>query len=334
MVNERITYKHIAAKTGVSLSTVSRSLHRDPRINAQTAERVRQAAAELGWRPDPALAALVAYRGKVATHRNFARLAFLNGWGPTAEALPDFARMQLESARRHAETLSYGVDVFELGPTRKAQAALGRVLKARGLIGLLVGPLPESFSKIELPWDDFCAVSLGPSLREPALATARVGITEAVRLGLKMARERGARRPALCHPRGSEERNRGLHVAGFLADEFFQGAKGADARVLLYEDEAEIGPWYERVKPDVILSTHAFSLTNWLRARGVKTPGETGVISLGNYYDPASGYPRLDLHLEEIGAHAVDLLVAMLRRNERGLPAHPLTLLSPARVEP
>jgi len=54
MANERagapVTIYDIAAKVGVNASTVSRALNSPGRVSARTAERVKQAAAELGYR--------------------------------------------------------------------------------------------------------------------------------------------------------------------------------------------------------------------------------------------------------------------------------------------
>ena len=57
---------------------------------------------------------------------------------------------------------------------------------------------------------------------------------------------------------------------------------------------------------------------------GVEVPRDAGLVELedrdsgtsGIYYDPA-----------EIGALAVDLLLGLLHRNQKGVPAHPHELL-------
>lgn len=61
-----VTLHDVAAAAGVSKSTVSRILdERLPRSDSSTAQRVRRAAAELGYRPDPSAASL--RRGKTMT---------------------------------------------------------------------------------------------------------------------------------------------------------------------------------------------------------------------------------------------------------------------------
>jgi LacI family transcriptional regulator len=50
----------IAHAAGVSRSTVSRALRNDPRLKSDTCERVQKMASELGYRPNPFVATLMA----------------------------------------------------------------------------------------------------------------------------------------------------------------------------------------------------------------------------------------------------------------------------------
>jgi LacI family transcriptional regulator len=51
-LQEKITIKHIAKAAGVSVSTVSRALRRDPRANERTTQRIIEIANELKYYPD------------------------------------------------------------------------------------------------------------------------------------------------------------------------------------------------------------------------------------------------------------------------------------------
>ena len=58
----RSTLRDVALAAGCHYSTVSLALRDHPRIPSETKSRIREAAKRLGYRPDPALAALSAYR--------------------------------------------------------------------------------------------------------------------------------------------------------------------------------------------------------------------------------------------------------------------------------
>ncbi len=60
-----VTIKDIARSAGVSHATVSRALHGNPLISAETSQRIRQIAAELGYQPSVAARSLKTNRSQV-----------------------------------------------------------------------------------------------------------------------------------------------------------------------------------------------------------------------------------------------------------------------------
>ncbi len=61
-MNELVTMAHVAKRAGVHVTTVSLALRNHPSLPEHTKERIRALAAEMGYRPDPSLRALMAYR--------------------------------------------------------------------------------------------------------------------------------------------------------------------------------------------------------------------------------------------------------------------------------
>lgn len=60
--DQQITLKAIAEETGFTVATVSRALSGKDRLAPATRAKVREAAERLGYRPDPMLSRLAAYR--------------------------------------------------------------------------------------------------------------------------------------------------------------------------------------------------------------------------------------------------------------------------------
>src|SRR3954452_14476629 len=63
--NKRTTIYHVALEAGVAPSTVSRAFSRPSRVNADTAERIRQVAERLGYRTSPPARALTTSRTRI-----------------------------------------------------------------------------------------------------------------------------------------------------------------------------------------------------------------------------------------------------------------------------
>ena len=63
----RVTVRDLAKETGFHFTTVAKALRGDPRIKPETVAAVSLAAERCGYRPDPMLSALSAYRHRRAT---------------------------------------------------------------------------------------------------------------------------------------------------------------------------------------------------------------------------------------------------------------------------
>lgn len=96
-----VTIKMIANKCGYSLATVSKALNDAPDIGAETKERIKKTAAEMGYMPNSAARAL-----KTSRSHNFAVL-FEDA---TASGLShEFFSLILESFKRRAQELGYDI---------------------------------------------------------------------------------------------------------------------------------------------------------------------------------------------------------------------------------
>ncbi len=76
---KRPTIYDVAKLAGVSHATVSRVVRGEDVVKPATIEKVKTAIGELGYRPDPALSALAAYRSKLQPNQGHGdTLAFID----------------------------------------------------------------------------------------------------------------------------------------------------------------------------------------------------------------------------------------------------------------
>ena len=80
MTARRITQKDIAHHAGVTQATVSLALRNHPSVSAEVRDRIVALAEKLGYRPDPMLSSLVAYRSYLQSASFQGVLAWVISW--------------------------------------------------------------------------------------------------------------------------------------------------------------------------------------------------------------------------------------------------------------
>ena len=131
----RVTVRDIARRLKVSHATVSRSLRDDRRISEPVRQKVKQTAKEMGYRPDPMLAALAQYRRGNAKVPICAELAWINSW-PEPKQLRTFKEFDnyWRGAAEESERCGFRLEEFmlnrQLTPARLEKILLARNIKA------------------------------------------------------------------------------------------------------------------------------------------------------------------------------------------------------------
>ncbi|RRJ95234.1 LacI family transcriptional regulator [Opitutaceae bacterium TAV4] len=322
--SERVTIQQLAQRLELHHSTVSRALSGHPKIAAETKRRVRALAEALDYRPDPYLAGLSAYQRRRQAAHFTGTLAWVTNW-PTRDgwrsnhAFPQY----FEGARRRAEALGYKVEEFWIREQGRSTGAALRVLQARGVQGLLLVPQPESHTRLEADLSRFSAVTFGFTLESPALHTVTSHSYRTMIALLEKLVELGYRRPGLAASAFHEERVNRMWSAAFWAFEARRGKRRGVVPPLTMgaPTAAELQAWVRKHRPDVVIITDLVDMRTWLEEGGWKIPDEIGLVP--TITSDNSWFSGMNENGPVIGAAAVDLLVSMLHRNERGAPAHP-----------
>ena len=322
--------RDVARSLGVDPSTVSLALRAHPKIPAATREKIRRAAEKLGYAPDPMLGALASYRRSSREKGIVAEMAWVNRWAPPERyhAFREFDAYW-RGAEIAAREAGYRLERFELGDASLGR--FGRMLRARGIRGLLVPPHHGASNEWDgLDLSGVAVVRLGHSVR---LAAHAVGCdqTEAGRIGFARIHALGYRRPGFVTHPGAEASSR-FH-AGFLFErENTPGAAALPALVLEEGEGAEarerLRRWIERHEPDAIFTTHA-GLRRMLGEIGVEIPRDIAIAATSVLDGNADA--GIDQRPREIGRAAVEVLDGLISRGGFGLPAIPrMTTVLPA----
>lgn len=323
MVNPgHVRQQDIALRAGVHITTVSLALRNDPRLPESTRTRIQNLAKEMGYAPDPMLSALTVYRSRVKRLHHQGTLAWVCPPIAKNEKQPGFPAYRKGAEERCAE-LGYRLENFyfsDLGGPR-----LSKVLQARNITGMLLPPQAHSRAHLEFDWEHFSSICFGFTLTKPRLHLITNAQYSSTRIAVGNLRESyGYRRIGFVTARESDERTDQNFSSGFLSEQSkFQPKNKLPILALnslsMEQEIEEFTRWYRKHRPDCIMFLHE-TLPEMMRHLGIGTH-ECGLASL-SLKSPKENLAGIYQNDVVIGRKAVDFLIEMIHRNERGIPAH------------
>lgn len=292
-----VTQKELALRLGISRSTVSRALKNSSRISRERREYIQKMAAELGYREDPALSALNAYRNNGRRRSAGVQVIGLvtsRGQRPYSH---DYKRKIFSEIQNMAGTLNCRIDEFPFFEYEN-ETRLYQVLDHRGVSGVI---FTEVRNPIRYPDETFRARIPCVAIDEDPSVCPLDIVTVDYFSGGKLLLEELARR--------------GYRRVGFVGIELFRfcdqqidaaarfykrllGGKSEQIPVLYlsvsYEDSEVAGgiglfqQWMEAYRPDAVVSSLPFPYA-LLRQIGCRMPEDVGYASfrnVGRDHDP------------------------------------------------
>ena len=321
---KRITVRDIAKVAGVSHSTVSRALQGSPLVRKDTREKLVKLAEEMGYRPDPMLSALTAYRSRVKLRKQRSAIAFVIS-PYIAESWKDI----IESARQRAEKLGFDLQTYiwqdGISPARQSE-----ILRSRGIRGIIVGPLTKENHLIELPLrtNYFSLVAIGRFISTPRINTVTPNHFGSVRQAMDHLRARGYRRVGLAL---LERLN--AHVDDRIRTAYlgYQSNLPPEERVpmcLATSEECEteqIVGWIKRERPDAVISYN--HIHEHLLEAGLRIPEDIAFASLNLSRTFEGHLAGTNVNDRMVGQVAVNLINSQLLVGEIGEPEIRQTLI-------
>ncbi|MSU24010.1 MAG: LacI family transcriptional regulator [Opitutus sp.] len=328
-----ITMKTVATQAGVTQATVSMSLANNPRIPPATRERIQAIARKLGYQPNPYVSTLMRLRRQGKPLQDKPALAFVcaeraaDGWRNNPSLT---IRQMREGALERATLRGYRAQEFWLHRDGMSNERFSAMLHARGIQGLLISPVAEGDPPPALVWNYFAAVSISVPLPALTITTVCNDHYFSSVLAVRECYQRGYRRPGLALRHVHRHRFQGRWEAGYLVS----GEMMPDLELVepLFVDDwnADAAPrvarWLKHEKPDVIINLGGAPLHDLVTSAGWRIPDDIGFAWLA--------CPRMGDRLSGVwqngrltGALAMDTLISMVERNERGMPEQATTLM-------
>jgi DNA-binding LacI/PurR family transcriptional regulator len=296
--------------------TASRALSNRSRVAPETRAHVLKIAAELRYRPDPNIAKLMHHLRTRRTLVFQGSICALTNRPP--EMQQDYLQAIVNGARHRAEALGYGFNIIHLDRTARPQERLGRILRNRGVEGILLLPMADAVDLGDLlDWREFSAVAATLSVTAPQVHRVTPHHYANTLLLCRRLAARGYRRIGLVI---DDTQDRRVDHAFAAAVGWHQRTTGlGEVAPLIYTGKQpdELTKWQRAFRPDAIITTEENKARVIRRLLG---PARRGIgIASTNTMTGAfcSGIDELPL---EIGHAAAELLANLIQRGTKGLP--------------
>jgi len=311
--------RQLAKLCGVSRTTVSLALREDMSISASTRARIQALAAKLGYHPDPDIALQMSRIARRGRKVRVSTLGLLSPW-PEQRAWQNnwILEQYHDGIIDQATDLGYRVEEFWLRAPGMNCARLVRILRYRGIHGVVVLNHPESTAAGSLDLSGLAAVALGRTLAQPGVPAVDHDHFGGMRQALSHLNNRGYRRIGLALFDDWQERIRtghqweaafALHQAGIARGDRLPVFVG------LRSETVAFARWFEKHRPEAVLCDYPWA-RELLLSKGVAVPRTTGFACL-MWRDASDGCAGIDMNCVEAGRIATALLHAKLSLKAR-----------------
>jgi LacI family transcriptional regulator len=328
-----VTIADVARRLRVSKATVSVALRGKPGVSDKVAARIRDAAGRMGYHLNPLLGIHMAQIRNNRRARFQATIAWINSHA-SIEATKSMVSYQegLSGARNQAAVMGYVLDEFWMNAPDMTPQSATRILRARNVAGLIIGPQPAAGGHLELGWEHFSAVALGYSLVSPELHRVSNGQRATMQESFEQLARHGYRRVGAVINEENNDRVRRAWSSGAW-DAYHALSPESRVEPLIFHERAnpltalKVADWIKREEPDgIVIEDFAHVIMAGLDMLGLKPGRDIAVVSR-HVHRSEKLLAGTNQEGAAVGAAAVNFLVGMIQRNERGVPEHPLQLL-------
>src|SRR5476649_797112 len=275
------TLRSLARTLGLSRTTVSDALRGSPRVDPNTAARVKKAAREAGYRRNPLAGALMSElrRSRGTAFRGV--LAAIDFHEPDRpEYGARFHRELVLGAEARATELGFKVEKFVVGGAGLSVQRLDSILQSRGIHGVILLPAWDEPDLTNLDWSRFAGIYTDYIIERPALHSVCSDHYRSMLAALQRLAALGYRRPGLLLQKHQDERLQYRWGAAFRAfQESHPTIKPVPPLIVEAFTREAFTTWFKRHKPDVVLG-HNTEAIDCMESCGAEVPATHGFVCL------------------------------------------------------
>ena len=333
-----ITQQTIADACGVSKNTVSLALRGSSRVLASTRDKILAKSEELGYQRDPQLSRIMTQLNERRKRKDVMReeIAYLDCLrksmqGPQAKENKPVHLVFFESAKEFLESEGYRLNCYFYKDEAGKIEQLNRILRTRGIRGIIVSPLPPRMTHVKLNWDKFAAVAIGRQLEDPQLHRVDVNHANHCRTCFDELVKLGCKRIGLIMPRVYDNLLHDAVRSSYLGKRSLLDLKQnfpildtnyPQTRELT---EKEIGEWIINYRIDGIIGLSQDAKIILKTSQAISPAIQFAALSL----DVASDDPVQGVrpNVRSVGKNAAQQVIDDLNNNRIGPPESPKLIL-------
>ena len=220
-MNTRVTVAMVARRAGVHTTSVSLALRNHPSLPLATRRRLRELAARMGYRRDPALSALITYRRHNRPNQSNPLLAYVTDWDTRWGWKDALAHKSLfDGAAAKATELGFQIEHFWLGESGVTHQRISRIPYSKGIKGLVLASHRLEFSDpLDFDRPKFSGVKIDFSPSKQRLHVVTNDQRTIAGLATRQVQAAGYRRIGFVIDHGWDEFVDRAWSAGFLAEQ-------------------------------------------------------------------------------------------------------------------
>ncbi len=307
------------------------ALRDSPKIAAKTRQRIKEEAERSGYRPEPMLSALAAYRQMNKPSIYHGTIAWLcNNFTHSSMMAVHLYQQYFDGACWRANGLGYQIEEYSLRDAEMSPARMTDILQARGVQGVLLPPQPQAGIELDMRWDQFSTLTFGFSLLKPRFHVVSSTQYRNSMIAVQCLNNLGYERIGFFGNTEFDGRTDGNFTAGYrTATKKMAHSKNIPFLLTrenskLSETLVEIRKWIAHWQIDAVVCVTG--MQDLLVKAGCRIPEDIAVALL-NTQAEFQEFAGMDEQGFRTGAAAVDCLVGMIHRGERGVPEVPYQML-------
>lgn len=320
-----VTSRELAEIAGVSHMTVTRAFRNDRLIKAETRDRILKLAEKHGYRPNPIHSLHALAKGQKKQKTSQGTLAFVQLYeGRKSWSAIPYLAPYLKGVKEQAAKLGFSIDEFSLNKQAHSPEQLDRILKARGIKGIILGPIPSNIEEVQFNWSDYCSVAMQQLSWKPRLHGVQKDWIHAITTMISEAEKLEYKRLGLLITINHNTEHQ-RSIEGCMLAHQQSLPKNRRIPICIYRGPTvhrcreQIKEWVEKYHPDCIINGDS-KIVELLQELGLSVPEDVGVIHTALTPD-LKGWTGYTTEREAFGRAAVDMVVNRIVRNEIGLPS-------------